>query len=246
MFGKIIVIITGLFAAGAILMALAHYVRSVRLGQRIEDWLKYIVYLLVIFALVTIAWAGQWTTAAFLTIVAIAGGYELYRNLPARKVKCLACSIGFALAIGLCLGHILLGTSSGQATTFIFMLLLICTTDAYSQLWGKLLGRRKLCPRLSPGKTFEGLVGGVLTAVLAVFAVSFLVPSFSPSQLIIIAIITALSATLGDLSFSFIKRRLGIKDFSGLLPGHGGVLDRFDSLIITAPVFYWSSRLWLG
>lgn len=246
MLGRIIVTIAALFAAGAVLMSLTHRLRNIPSRQRTRDWVKYVVYLLIILTLLVIAWSGGWTTALLLALIALAGSIELYRNLPAHNVKRVGCSVLFGLLIAVCLGHALPGLSTVHATTFIFMLLLIGVTDAFSQLWGKLLGRHKLCPRVSPGKTCEGLAGGVLTAILTAFVISFLIPVSSPAKLTFVAVITALSATSGDLVFSLIKRRLGIKDFSGLLPGHGGVLDRFDSLIVAAPVFYWSGRLWLS
>jgi len=245
MLAKTIVTVAALFVAGAILMGLTHRLRDIPSRQRIEDWVKYGVYLLLILVLVVIAWGGGWTTALILALIAVAGSIELYCNLPARTAKYAACSVLFGLLIAVCLGHALPGILGAHATTFVFMLLLIGITDAFSQLWGRLLGRHKLCPKLSPGKTCEGLTGGVLTAVSAAFVISFLIPAITPAKLATVAVITALSATLGDLVFSLIKRRLGIKDFSGLLPGHGGILDRFDSLIVTAPIFYWSSRLLL-
>ncbi len=246
MLGKTIIITAGFFTLGAILIAITHRLRSIYLGQRVVDWLKYIVYLLIILTVIVLAWCGRVSTAVLLALIAGGGGYELYRNLPARKLKCAVCSGVFGAFIGLCLGHLLLGTSDEWTSTFVFLLLLICITDSYSQLWGKLIGRWKLCPGLSPGKTVEGLIGGILTTIAAVYAISFLAPSFSRGQLALVAAVVAISATTGNLVFSFVKRKLGINDFSGFIPGHGGILDRFDSLIVAAPVFYWTTRLWLG
>jgi len=127
--------------------------------------------------------------------------------------------------------------------TFAFVFLLVGITDSYSQLWGKLAGKHKMCPHLSPHKTWEGLLGGILSALTAAGLFSFLIPELKYPQVLELGLIIALTATSGDLFFSLIKRRLSIKDFSGIIPGHGGVLDRFDSLIITAPVFYWCENL---
>jgi phosphatidate cytidylyltransferase len=118
--------------------------------------------------------------------------------------------------------------------------------DSFSQLWGRLLGKRPLCPRLSPGKTVEGLVGGGLTTVAVAAALGPLLLGHSPVPMAGLGALTAAGAVVGDLAFSWIKRRAGLKDFSSALPGHGGVLDRFDSLVVGAPVFFWSRLVLFG
>ncbi len=119
---------------------------------------------------------------------------------------------------------------------------MVALTDSFAQLWGRLLGRRRLCPRLSPGKTWAGFLGGLISASVGALLFGFLLAE-SPSSLLVVAgALVALTATAGDLLFSAVKRWLRIKDFSTLLPQHGGLLDRFDSLIVTAPVFFWISR----
>jgi len=150
------------------------------------------------------------------------------------------------VVLTVCLGHLLLGNAAVWFSTFAFVFLLVATTDSFSQLWGKLLGNHKLCPQLSPGKTWEGLIGGFVSTAAVSGLLKFLLPDVSLLHLFGLGLLVAASATAGDLLFSYIKRRIGIKDFSGLLPGNGGILDRFDSLIVTAPVFYWTRLLFLN
>ena len=119
-------------------------------------------------------------------------------------------------------------------------------TDVGAFFVGRGLGKKKLCPNISPNKTVEGAVGGVLTSVLSMVLISFMfqrwwfkVPvSVNYLYLIIMSVIGAFMAILGDLCFSFVKRSCHVKDFGNAFPGHGGFLDRFDSVILTAPFVY--------
>ena len=112
-------------------------------------------------------------------------------------------------------------------------------TDTFAYFSGMYLGKHKLCPRVSPKKTIEGSIGGLTGTVIAcgVFAY-FIVPGALVSFMILGAV-GSVVAQMGDLSASMIKRWTGIKDFGKIMPGHGGVLDRFDSIIFTAPLVYY-------
>ena len=112
---------------------------------------------------------------------------------------------------------------------------------------GKLFGGRKLAPRISPNKTMEGLVGGVLLAVLVAMAGALLI-GVEPGHLpwvVLVAIVTVLFSVVGDLFESLLKRHVGAKDSSQLIPGHGGVLDRIDSVLAALPVFA-LGKAWVG
>lgn len=117
-----------------------------------------------------------------------------------------------------------------------------CDTSAYCV--GKLFGKHKMAPVLSPKKSVEGAIGGVVGAMLftAIYCVAisniFSVDNFDILPLVIISGVGALISMVGDLAASAIKRNFEIKDYGKLIPGHGGVLDRFDSVIITAPIIY--------
>jgi phosphatidate cytidylyltransferase len=131
---------------------------------------------------------------------------------------------------------LMLAADDGPQRVLTFLLLTVVSdTGAYAVGWR--LGRRKLAPRISPGKTREGLAGALLFAMVAgALCMQFLVDDGTWWQGLLLGLAVAASATLGDLGESMIKRDLGIKDMGSLLPGHGGIMDRLDSLLPTAPV----------
>ena len=121
----------------------------------------------------------------------------------------------------------------------LFVLVWVWAADTGAYFAGRAFGRHKLAPKVSPGKTVEGLVGGVLLAlavVAAVFAGGWLDPSIVLPPLMVVALLTVLASVLGDLFESMIKRQRGLKDSGTVLPGHGGMLDRIDSVTAALPV----------
>ena len=237
-------VVGGLFAIGALLMFLAERRRGADRGTQRTDWIKYGIFLLLIFGLLLAAVAGRGLVGAILLVLVVIGAMELARLVrPSTRTIVFVVSLG-VLAAGL--GHLLLGGRDAWRATFSTVVVLVAVTDSFSQLWGRLLGAHPLCPRLSPRKTVEGLAGGVATTLAVAVLLGFLEPAIPRSRLVLIACATATGAVAGDLLFSRIKRGAGVKDFSRLLPGHGGVLDRFDGLIVAAPVYYWAHRLLAG
>jgi len=112
-------------------------------------------------------------------------------------------------------------------------------TDIFAYLVGKAVGKRKLCPSISPKKTVEGSVGGVIGSVLLCGLFSLV---FMPTEIwtcIVIGVAGGVFSQFGDLAASVMKRKIGIKDWGTLIPGHGGVLDRIDSILFTAPLVYY-------
>jgi phosphatidate cytidylyltransferase len=122
----------------------------------------------------------------------------------------------------------------------LVFLLLVATegNDVFQYLTGKLFGRRKIVPTVSPGKTWEGFLGGWLLTTGLIVAIG---PLFTPLHgvgLWVVALALPPAGFAGDITFSAIKRDLGVKDTSGFIPGHGGVLDRLDSLTFTSPLYF--------
>jgi phosphatidate cytidylyltransferase len=145
------------------------------------------------------------------------------------------------LYIGLCLGHLLLTRAMAEGEFLIFFVFLATwAADTGAYYAGTTFGRHKLAPAISPNKTVEGLAGGWLAALLAAFtAQAWFLPSFTVMDCVASASLLTIAGLLGDLAESAMKRGAGVKDSGSLLPGHGGMLDRLDSLLFTAPVFYY-------
>jgi phosphatidate cytidylyltransferase len=125
------------------------------------------------------------------------------------------------------------------AQLLMFLLLMVWSADIGAYFVGKAVGKNKLMPNVSPGKTFEGFIGGIISACILVSIAAYQL-SWGQEQVIIALLVTVLITTvsvLGDLNESMFKRQAGIKDSGSILPGHGGILDRIDSLTATAPVF---------
>jgi phosphatidate cytidylyltransferase len=127
---------------------------------------------------------------------------------------------------------------AGGPGLLLFLLILTEANDVAQYVWGKTLGRHKVIPKVSPGKTWQGLIGGIATtALLAVLLAPLLTP-FDLRASVIIGLLIGAAGFVGDVTISAIKRDIGIKDSGTMLPGHGGILDRLDSLTYTAPVFF--------
>lgn len=116
--------------------------------------------------------------------------------------------------------------------------LLVWVNDSFAYLVGKTLGKHKLFPQISPKKTIEGSLGGLIFALATAYIISRYEPILTPSQWMILAFVIVITGNLGDLLESKFKRVAGVKDSGAILPGHGGILDRLDSLIFAAPFAY--------
>lgn len=121
-----------------------------------------------------------------------------------------------------------------------YMLYLIFATqfnDAIQYFIGKKFGKRPLCPNISPSKTLEGAIGGCIVVSLTATVIALFITPFSLYAALVISVILTLFGVLGDICVSWFKRRVGVKDMGTLIPGHGGILDRIDSLLLATPVF---------
>jgi len=121
----------------------------------------------------------------------------------------------------------------------LLLLLIVWAADTGAYFAGRAFGKKKLAPRISPGKTWAGLVGGLVLAPLVALLAARLMPidNIDPLRLVLLSLVTALVSVGGDLMISMHKRTSGFKDSGNLLPGHGGILDRLDSLLAAAPFF---------
>jgi phosphatidate cytidylyltransferase len=131
---------------------------------------------------------------------------------------------------------LLLSLPGGRGLLF-FLVFITEMNDVFQFIWGKLLGKHKILPTVSPNKTWEGFIGGVLTTTTLGVGLRFLTPCSIP-QIALVSFLTANAGFVGDVIISSVKRDLRLKDTSAAIPGHGGVLDRVDSLVVAAPVFF--------
>lgn len=149
-----------------------------------------------------------------------------------------------------CLSHVpalltldIPGHAGRSPLLILFLILTVQSSDVFQYVWGKLLGRHKLAPAISPSKTVEGLIGGVLTST-AVGAALWQITPFTPLQAGLIAFAVNVMGFFGGFVLSAIKRDRGIKDWGTLIEGHGGMLDRVDSISFSAPIFFHIVRYW--
>ncbi|MBL4910985.1 MAG: phosphatidate cytidylyltransferase [Alteromonadaceae bacterium] len=184
----------------------------------------------------TVAW---WVLSAFLTFV-----YPRYSDFWSkhRSVRGL---FGWFTIVPTWLAFIILRSHEYQvdkydgAQLIMFLFLMVWSADVGAYFVGKSIGKHKLMPNVSPGKTIEGFLGGIVFACILVNIAGFVL-DWSLKQHLTVIVVTILITTisvLGDLNESMFKRQAGIKDSGSILPGHGGILDRIDSLTATAPIY---------
>ncbi|EHP44767.1 phosphatidate cytidylyltransferase [Cupriavidus basilensis OR16] len=125
-----------------------------------------------------------------------------------------------------------------------FLVIVVQGSDVLQYVWGKLLGKTKIAPLLSPSKTVEGFIGGVASATALGASLWWITPYGSPWKAGLIALVIALMGFLGGLVMSAIKRDRNIKDWGQMIQGHGGMLDRLDSVVFAAPIFFHITRYW--
>lgn len=166
--------------------------------------------------------------------------YQLYITSDSHPLQCMNISLSGQLYIGIPLGCASLLYLVGGAPVALTMFLMIWLNDSGAYLTGCLLGKHKLFPRISPKKSWEGFFGGILFCVICAVVLRYGFHSWSPNIPIGAfcgySVAVCVFATWGDLVESLIKRTLGVKDSGNIMPGHGGILDRIDSLLFVAPM----------
>jgi phosphatidate cytidylyltransferase len=225
----------GYFVIGG--LAIAFINRRPGAGRNRERWTKFAVYFLIVHLVIAAILGGGSFVALAATILGL-GLHELVRaatTSAAGPVRTLAAVLPVYAALGLAF---MLFASRTSASMILFVYVVVLTFDGFCQVTGQLLGRHKLVPRVSPGKTVEGLVGGLVMALVTALPLSAWT-GLGRANALALALLAAASALAGDLAASYVKRTCGVKDYATWIPGHGGVLDRFDSFIAAGSV-YWS------
>jgi phosphatidate cytidylyltransferase len=180
--------------------------------------------------------------AVFIGILLAVLTYRLLSPRGIRESLTDAAVLVFGVMyVALTLGHLLLTRALAGGEFLIFFVVLVTwAADTGAYYAGMTLGRHRLAPSISPNKTVEGLAGGTALAVIVAFgARAWFLPSFTALDCVITGVLLSGAGVLGDLAESAMKRSAGVKDSGGLIPAHGGLLDRLDSMLFTAPAFYY-------
>jgi phosphatidate cytidylyltransferase len=246
-FGKPGVIV--LFALAS-LAALREFITltPTRRGDHMALAVAFFVVLPLQYYLVWIDWYGLYSVFipvyVFLLLAAIAALRQDTKNFMGRVAETqwgLMISVFSLSHVPALLGLKIPGYEGRNLLLIAFLVLVVQSSDVLQYLWGKLLGRHRIAPELSPSKTVEGFLGGVASATVLGALLWWITP-FSLWQAGAMALMISLMGFFGGLVMSAIKRDRGVKDWGWMIEGHGGVLDRLDSVIFAAPVFFHTIR----
>lgn len=236
------VVSIGLFAAVSGL-ALREFLRLNAVTDKVASRVAYLAIPIAYGALAAGHIALAWITPIIVGTIGLPATLALTSRVDGFSATAARAGLGVMLTVWaplhavLLLTHPGMGGPAGAAGLMVFLVLCTEVGDVAQFLWGKALGRRRITPVVSPNKTLAGAVGGTGTAAMLGFTVGpLLTPLAGPVAALTGAGIAVLGLC-GDLTISAMKRDAGVKDTGTMLPGHGGILDRIDSLILTAPAF---------
>jgi phosphatidate cytidylyltransferase len=221
-----------------------------RRGDHIALAVAFFVVLPAQYYLIWINWYGLYSVFipvyVFLLLAAIAAMRQDTKNFMGRVAET---QWGLMITV-FALSHVpallvleIPGYEGRNLLLIAFLVLVVQSSDVLQYIWGKLFGRHKIAAELSPSKTVEGFLGGVASAS-ALGALLWWITPFSPWQAGVIALLINIMGFFGGLVMSAIKRDRGVKDWGWMIEGHGGVLDRLDSVSFAAPVFFHMTRYW--
>ena len=241
--GRITIIVSVAVAAS---FAFGEYARATRLNE--DRWITSAVYVGIVAVAASALIEDPWRhvhgwyglfMALPVYIVSLVLAVPIARNQTRGQLRHVALAVLGFVYIGWMFSHVGFLANSPHAYGYLlFLLLAVEGTDVAAFTSGKLFGRRKLREAISPNKTWGGALGALAFAMVLPWLLRFSFPHFGPLQLVLAGLIVGIGGQLGDLTLSMIKRDMGVKDMGSLIPGHGGLLDRVDSLIFVAPLFF--------
>jgi phosphatidate cytidylyltransferase len=240
------VVLFGLLSAGALREFIA--LTPTRRADHRVLLVAFFVALPLQYALVAMRWYGLFAVLipvygvlCLSAAAALAGDTVRFMERVARlQWGLMVCVYGVSHAPALLMLDIP-GFAGRQAMLLVYLMIVVESSDVLQYIWGKLFGRHAIAPTVSPSKTVEGFIGGVASATLLGAAMSPLTP-FTPLESALLSFIATVMGFAGGLVMSAIKRDSGVKDFGTAIAGHGGILDRIDSLCFAAPVFFHLTR----
>lgn len=203
-------------------------------------WVRVRSWWIMAAVLGAVFWAGVWATVICFALLAVIALREYLATAPPRAYDWAAGVMICVVCIAFIPALLLLaipGYAGRNVFLMIFLILVAQASDVLQYVWGKLAGKHLIAPTISPSKTVEGFVGGVVSATIMGASLWWITP-FSPWQAGAVSLLIALTGFAGGLLLSAQKRARGIKDWGTLIQGHGGALDRLDSLWLPAPLYY--------
>ena len=255
----LIPLVAGLTYAGGWLLAAALFVVSVRAAYELFQLMKDAGYrpslvasTVVIGSLIAVARFPDLellglvlAASVILTVI-----WQLLRPPEGHPTQSWALTLSVSLWLGWLISHFVLlrdlspAFGLGLGTRWlIFMFLVTWVNDSAAYFVGKAIGKHPCCPYLSPKKTWEGTIGGWVGGLVAAVLLGYWLVDLPWGYGLALGALVATVAPFGDLAKSMVKRQMGVKDFSALIPGHGGMFDRIDSLLFVAPVVYYFATL---
>ena len=209
---------TGLVYLGIVLLALAAYVEDPRL--HVDGWYGLFMAL------------PAYVIGAILLV-------PIFRNQAKGQLQRIALAIVGFMYFGWMFSHLgFLANAQYAYGYLLYLLFAVELNDVAAFTCGKIFGKHKLRENISPKKTMEGAIGAIVVSLALPWALWFSFPHFVPWELIVTGFIVGVGGQIGDLVISYIKRDIGIKDMGAVIKGHGGILDRVDSMIFVAPIFF--------
>jgi phosphatidate cytidylyltransferase len=243
-------IVSSLLFAATSFLALREFVTlaPTRPGDHRALFWSFFVVTPIQYFLIWMQWYGLFSilipvyVSIFLAIrTALAGDTERFLERSATNQWGLMICVYFVSYVPALLMLRIPGYERQAPALMFFLVLVVQLSDVLQYVWGKTLGSRQIAPAISPNKTWEGLIGGVVSATALGTAIWWATP-FSPGAAALMALVLTSMGFAGGLIMSAIKRDRGVKDYGTLIGGHGGVLDRIDSLCFAAPVFFHLTR----
>jgi phosphatidate cytidylyltransferase len=228
------VILLFLFVLGG--MAVFFVNRKKERNERQNSWIKYFVYFFIVNTLFASISYCPALFRIFCVMIVLGGSWELIR-LQHRSHPPACNRFGLFFPVYLLTSVLFCLFSFGVQGILSFTLLMVCSFDAFSQLSGQWFGKRKICPQISPDKTIGGTVGGTIVSMM-VSVIAGCHTGWGPGLASIMGLGIAGASFAGDLAASYVKRQFAVKDFGRTFPGHGGFLDRFDSLMLSGAFMY--------
>lgn len=232
MYWTLFYIIMIFFAIGAV--AIVKLNRTSDKAQQRARWVKYIFYLLVVG--MTVGCIRLELIRYLAMVILLIGGYEVVKaaRISGRGTVFVGSSVAVYVLIAIGFYYF---AAVQDMEHMLYVYTIVFTFDGFAQITGQLFGKRKILPGISPDKTVAGVMGGlVMGSLTGWFMMQWL---GIPGQVIVLSpVLICMAAFVGDALASLLKRLCGIKDYSNLIPGHGGILDRFDSFIFAGAVFW--------